>query len=138
MFDESVFAFANKPFTRFQMERVGYYVVDPDSTMEKPIFNRTLGLRERADKKKVGAKNSGAADSGAGAAAAGAGPSAWTKTEIKVGQIVKAWEHPDSEKVRDLLELSRICLSSCLRIVCVPSPIYPIKTLTSFGAKRLT
>jgi len=96
MFDESVFAFADKPFTRFQMERVGYYVVDPDSTIEKPIFNRTLGLRERADKKRVGAKNGGAAGAKAGPAA---GPSAWTKTEIKVGQIVKAWEHPDSEKL---------------------------------------
>jgi hypothetical protein len=99
MFDASVFAFADKPFTRFQMERVGYYVVDPDSTMEKPVFNRTLGLRERADKKKVGGKTSGGGAAAAAAAGAGAGPSPWTKTEIKVGQIVKAWEHPDSEKV---------------------------------------
>jgi threonyl-tRNA synthetase len=32
-------------------------------------------------------------------AAAAADQSCWTKTEIKVGQIVKAWAHPDSEKV---------------------------------------
>ena len=54
LFDASVFAYADKPFTHFQMERVGYYTVDPESTLENPIFNRTLTLRERADKRKVG------------------------------------------------------------------------------------
>ena len=31
---------------RFQFERVGYFVVDPDSTVEKLVFNRTIALRD--------------------------------------------------------------------------------------------
>jgi len=30
---------------KFQFERIGYFCVDPDSTREKPVFNRTLTLR---------------------------------------------------------------------------------------------
>src|SRR5207248_11754839 len=30
--------------TRYQFERVGYFCVDPDSTKERPVFNRTVGL----------------------------------------------------------------------------------------------
>jgi len=33
-------------FTRIQFERVGYFCVDPDSTPERPVFNRTVGLRD--------------------------------------------------------------------------------------------
>ncbi|MCF7848256.1 MAG: glutamine--tRNA ligase/YqeY domain fusion protein [Kiritimatiellales bacterium] len=33
------------PGTRYQFERVGYFCVDPDSTEEKPVYNRTLTLR---------------------------------------------------------------------------------------------
>lgn len=29
-----------------QFERLGYFCVDPDSTAERPIFNRTVGLRD--------------------------------------------------------------------------------------------
>ncbi len=36
-----------KPFTRYQFERIGYFVVDPDSTDEKPVFNKTVGLRDQ-------------------------------------------------------------------------------------------
>jgi glutaminyl-tRNA synthetase len=32
--------------TRYQFERLGYFCVDPDSTAEKPVFNRTIGLRD--------------------------------------------------------------------------------------------
>lgn len=32
--------------TRFQFEREGYFSVDRDSTAAKPVFNRTVGLRE--------------------------------------------------------------------------------------------
>jgi glutaminyl-tRNA synthetase len=53
MFDSSVFEYADKPFTTFQMERIGYYVVDPDSTKEHMVLNRTLTLRERKDKKNM-------------------------------------------------------------------------------------
>ncbi|MFK7803105.1 MAG: glutamine--tRNA ligase/YqeY domain fusion protein [Anaerolineae bacterium] len=35
-----------KPGERFQFQRHGYYTVDPDSTLEKPVFNRTIGLRD--------------------------------------------------------------------------------------------
>ncbi|MFB3828595.1 MAG: glutamine--tRNA ligase/YqeY domain fusion protein [Bryobacteraceae bacterium] len=31
---------------RYQFERLGYFCVDPDSTAEKPVFNRTVALRD--------------------------------------------------------------------------------------------
>ena len=34
------------PGARFQFERQGYFCVDPDSTDDKPAFNRTLSLRD--------------------------------------------------------------------------------------------
>jgi glutaminyl-tRNA synthetase len=42
---------------RYQFERLGYFSVDPDSSADKLVFNRTIGLRdswskiERRDKK---------------------------------------------------------------------------------------
>jgi len=32
--------------TRFQFERMGYFCVDPDSTPERPVFNRTVTLKD--------------------------------------------------------------------------------------------
>jgi glutaminyl-tRNA synthetase len=32
--------------SRYQFERLGYFCVDPDSTPEKPAFNRTVALRD--------------------------------------------------------------------------------------------
>jgi len=32
--------------TRYQFERVGYFCIDPDSTPERPVFNRTVALRD--------------------------------------------------------------------------------------------
>jgi glutaminyl-tRNA synthetase len=32
--------------SRYQFERVGYFCVDKDSTPEKPVFNRTVQLRD--------------------------------------------------------------------------------------------
>jgi glutaminyl-tRNA synthetase len=34
------------PLSRYQFERLGYFAVDKDSTPEKPIFNRTVALRD--------------------------------------------------------------------------------------------
>jgi len=34
------------PGTRFQFERMGYFCVDPDSTPGKPVFNRTVTLKD--------------------------------------------------------------------------------------------
>jgi glutaminyl-tRNA synthetase len=34
------------PGSRFQFERLGYFCVDPDSTPERPVFNRTVTLRD--------------------------------------------------------------------------------------------
>ena len=31
---------------RYQFEREGYFVADPDGTPERPVFNRTVGLRD--------------------------------------------------------------------------------------------
>jgi glutaminyl-tRNA synthetase len=35
-----------KPGDRYQFERLGYFCVDPDSTQEKTVFNRTVTLRD--------------------------------------------------------------------------------------------
>jgi len=35
-----------KPGDRYQFERLGYFCVDTDSTKDKPIFNRTVTLRD--------------------------------------------------------------------------------------------
>ena len=35
-----------KPGDRFQFTRLGYFVVDPDSTKEQLVFNRTVTLRD--------------------------------------------------------------------------------------------
>ena len=35
-----------KPGTRYQFERMGYFCVDPDSTSDKLVFNRTVTLRD--------------------------------------------------------------------------------------------
>ena len=32
--------------TRYQFERLGYFCVDPDSAPGKPVFNRTIGLKD--------------------------------------------------------------------------------------------
>jgi len=37
---------AAKPGDRFQFEREGYFVADPDSRPERPVFNRTVTLRD--------------------------------------------------------------------------------------------
>jgi glutaminyl-tRNA synthetase len=42
------------PGTRYQFERLGYFCVDPDSKTGKPVFNRTVALKDawaRAEKK---------------------------------------------------------------------------------------
>ncbi len=36
----------SKPYTNFQFERLGYFTVDPDSTGNKLIFNRTVSLKD--------------------------------------------------------------------------------------------
>ncbi|MGH7994958.1 MAG: glutamine--tRNA ligase, partial [Opitutaceae bacterium] len=35
-----------RPEERYQFERVGYFALDPSSTPGKPVFNRTIGLRD--------------------------------------------------------------------------------------------
>jgi len=35
-----------KPGERYQFERLGYFYVDPDSAKNKPVFNRTVTLRD--------------------------------------------------------------------------------------------
>ena len=35
-----------RPLSHFQFERLGYFNVDPDSTFEHPVFNRTVPLRD--------------------------------------------------------------------------------------------
>jgi glutaminyl-tRNA synthetase len=47
------------PGARYQFERLGYFVVDPDSTDEKLVFNRTVPLRDswKKAKKKMKGNN---------------------------------------------------------------------------------
>ncbi|MBQ4132920.1 MAG: glutamine--tRNA ligase/YqeY domain fusion protein [Desulfovibrionaceae bacterium] len=35
-----------KPGDKVQFERLGYFCMDPESTEDKPVFNRTVGLRD--------------------------------------------------------------------------------------------
>jgi glutaminyl-tRNA synthetase len=35
-----------KPLDRFQFERLGYFCVDPDTTNDNLVFNRTVTLRD--------------------------------------------------------------------------------------------
>src|SRR5690606_5216544 len=35
-----------KPLEQYQFQGLGYFNVDKDSTAEKPVFNRTVGLRD--------------------------------------------------------------------------------------------
>ena len=47
------------PGSRFQFERLGYFCVDPDSTPGKPVFNRTVTLRDtwaKIEKREKGGK----------------------------------------------------------------------------------
>ena len=39
------FATDLKPLTYLQFQRIGYFNVDPDSTPDHPVFNRTVGLK---------------------------------------------------------------------------------------------
>lgn len=39
-----------KVYEKFQFERIGFFSVDPDSTSEKLVFNRTVTLKEDAGK----------------------------------------------------------------------------------------
>jgi glutaminyl-tRNA synthetase len=41
-----------KPLSSFQFERLGYFNIDPDSTDEIPVFNRTVQLRDTWSKQK--------------------------------------------------------------------------------------
>ena len=43
------------PETPIQFERMGYFCLDPDATPEKPVFNRTIGLRDSWAKARGGA-----------------------------------------------------------------------------------
>jgi glutaminyl-tRNA synthetase len=35
-----------QPLERVQFERIGYFVVDPDTTEARPVYNRTIGLKD--------------------------------------------------------------------------------------------
>jgi glutaminyl-tRNA synthetase len=35
-----------RPGDRYQFERLGYFAADPDTTPGKPVFNRTVALRD--------------------------------------------------------------------------------------------
>jgi glutaminyl-tRNA synthetase len=37
---------STQPLDRIQFERLGYFCTDPDSTVDKLVFNRTITLRD--------------------------------------------------------------------------------------------
>jgi glutaminyl-tRNA synthetase len=41
-----------KPLDYLQFQRIGYFNIDPDSTAEKLIFNRTVSLKDTWNKLK--------------------------------------------------------------------------------------
>uniref|UniRef100_A0A6A7FZU9 glutamine--tRNA ligase n=1 Tax=Hirondellea gigas TaxID=1518452 RepID=A0A6A7FZU9_9CRUS len=44
--DRSLAVAASTPYTSFQFERVGFFAVDPDTSDDILVFNRTVGLKE--------------------------------------------------------------------------------------------
>ena len=42
-----------QPGNHFQFERKGYFVLDPDTSDELPVFNRTVELRDNWAKKAI-------------------------------------------------------------------------------------
>jgi glutaminyl-tRNA synthetase len=52
---EPALAIAGNSPEPVQFERQGYFVRDPDSTPDRPVFNRTVGLRDTFAKE-VGGK----------------------------------------------------------------------------------
>jgi glutaminyl-tRNA synthetase len=52
---EPALAAGNNSGDPVQFERQGYFVLDPDSAPDKPVFNRTVGLRDTFAKE-VGGK----------------------------------------------------------------------------------
>ncbi|MEA3641403.1 MAG: glutamine--tRNA ligase/YqeY domain fusion protein [Lamprobacter sp.] len=59
------------PGARFQFEREGYFVVDPESTPERPVFNRTVTLRDTWAKTQGSAGQAGAGQGARGQRASG-------------------------------------------------------------------
>jgi glutaminyl-tRNA synthetase len=47
-----------KPGTNIQFERIGYFCVDTDGSSERPVFNRTVGLRDSWARAQAQAKGS--------------------------------------------------------------------------------
>ena len=46
-----------RPLTRYQFERLGYFCVDPDTTTDRLVFNRTVSLRDTWAKIQKAQKN---------------------------------------------------------------------------------
>jgi len=42
--------------SRYQFVRTGYFCVDPDSTADKPVFNRIVSLKDSWARQQKGSK----------------------------------------------------------------------------------
>ena len=40
------YAAGKKPGEYLQFQRIGYFMADPDSTLEHPVYNKTVGLKD--------------------------------------------------------------------------------------------
>ncbi len=87
-----------KPGDTFQFERLGYFCVDTDSKPGKPVFNRTVTLKDSRGDGRGGAAGAGAGAAG-GAGGTGkpkAGPRMYTFTEAAHDLKIKAERLPEA------------------------------------------
>ncbi len=94
---------------RFQFERQGYFCVDPDSTQGKPVFNRTVSLRdtwakiEKAQQQKSKSARPATSPSESELSPPTMKPEItiadFAKLDLRVGLILKAELVPDAKKL---------------------------------------
>jgi methionine--tRNA ligase beta chain len=101
------------PGARFQFERLGYFCVDPDSKPQRPVFNRTVALKDTWAKEQTTndpATRGKGADPGTSAQTLGVAPpvaeidfSDFTKVTLKAGRVLAAEKVEKADKLLKLL-----------------------------------
>jgi glutaminyl-tRNA synthetase len=94
---------------RFQLERLGYFVVDPDSTAERRVLNRTVTLRD------TWAKVAGRGEAAAPPAAAPVAPAAAEATRgARASSAEAPREKPEAAAVERVLDAAQAALAGDL------------------------
>lgn len=96
-------------FSKFQLERVGFFCKDQDSTEDKPVYNLIVSLKESTEVKQVKGnlqENTKAAKKQGSSSAAVQSPKTtrsgvepFARIDMRVGKIVKVWPHPSADKL---------------------------------------